>query len=204
MLLTNEAPDLTSYGAGKVQYQNQYKIEERNAGEVYDSFKVPTDGLTTGVLGVARNSNVYSKTKNYDVYLYYKRVANVEVVYVNAETGVIAGHEQVKGALIGNNLSISEDLVLKQYTMTGFSGGKTEGYLVGYNKSDNGTYDAGSAPDDYTPVNTVQQVIDSKVLTRILLPATTTSTSTTRFPTRSRSTTSTMEKSGQTWARSSI
>ena len=166
MLLTNEAPDLTSYGAGKVQYQNQYKIVERNAGEVYDSFKVPTDGLTTGVLGVARNSNVYSKTKNYDVYLYYKRVANVEVVYVNAETGVIAGHEQVKGALIGNNLSISEDLVLKQYTMTGFSGGKTEGYLVGYNKSDNGTYDAGSAPDDYTPVNTVQQVIDSKVLTK--------------------------------------
>lgn len=166
LLLNNDSVDLSNYGFGKLQYQNKYKIEERTVGQAYDPLKVPTTGIGSAGLGSIRQTSAYSKTKNYDIYLYYKRVANVEVVYVNAETGVIAGHEPVSGALIGNNFSISSSLVMDKYSMTGFSGGKTEGYLVGYNKSDNGTYDAGSAPDNYTPVNNVQQVIDSGILTK--------------------------------------
>lgn len=162
-ILTNDLLNLSDYGLGSYIYQGKYRVEKRTQGQSYDPLKVPTVGLVSADLATVRQTNVYSKTESYDVYLYYKRSATVEVVYVNAETGIVEGHKPVEGALVGGRLSINADLVTEQYTITGFSGERIQGSLVGYNKSDNGTYDAGCAPDDYTNANR-QQILSSGVL----------------------------------------
>lgn len=167
MLTTNVLPDLSDYGAGKVKYQGKYKLEKREAGSSYDSLAVPGNPIT-GTLDTVRNENVYDQTANYDLYLYYKKQVNVQVVYVNAETKeIIDTPENAKStAAIGDNISISRSLVQKTFPMKDFSNNDTNGYLVGYANNDNSSYDAGAAPDKFTPVSDVKQVSDSGVLDR--------------------------------------
>ena len=164
-LISNVNPDLSDYGVEKIRYTGKYKLVKRTVGSSYDSLVIPSDPVEGG-LDTVRSEKVYSTDSSYDLYLYYKKQADVQVIYVNAETGEIVGAppETKMQVDIGSTVHINRAFVTNSYSMTGFSGGKTEGYLVGYENNKNGSYDAGSAPDKFTPVTDRQQVIDSGVL----------------------------------------
>lgn len=164
-VLNSVTPDLSAYGYNGYSYSGQYIAKARNATDSYDPLTVPPDAKQNGGLEIVKGVSVYSETQNYDIYMFYKKKADVQVVYVNAETGEILDNKPID-ATVGEPLSIDKSYVKKLFTMKNFSGAMTDGYFVGYKTCDDGSYDAGSPPSDFIYDMNVEHAQTPAVLTR--------------------------------------